>query len=81
MKCKRENDGRKADHQTLQLMRMQAIKAIQGGQSATEVATADGINRQTIYRWMANYLSGERKALLAKLIPGCPSKLSDQQMR
>ena len=26
------------DHHTLQVMRMQAIKALQGGQSATEVA-------------------------------------------
>ena len=32
------------------VMRMQAIKAVQGGQSATEVAKADGVNRQTIYR-------------------------------
>jgi hypothetical protein len=47
MKCKPEND--EYDHQTLQLMRMQAIKAIQGGQSATEVTKAGGINRQAIY--------------------------------
>ena len=39
MKCKPEND--EYDHQTLQLMRMQAIKAIQGGQSATEVTKAE----------------------------------------
>ena len=77
MKCKRENDGRKSDHQTLQLMRMQAIKAIQVGQSATEVAKADGINRQTIYRWMANYLCRGSRALLAKPILGRPPKLSD----
>ena len=38
------------DHHTLQLIRMQAIKAVQGGQSATKLAKADGINRQTIYR-------------------------------
>ena len=81
MKCNRENDGRKYDHHTLQVMRMQAIKAVQGGQSATEVAKAYGINRQTIYRWMANYLSGGQEALLAKPIPGRPSKLSDKQMR
>ena len=72
MKCNRENDGRKYDHHTLQVMRMQAIKAVQGGQSATEVAKADGINRQTIYRWMANCLSGGQKVLLAKPIPGHP---------
>jgi hypothetical protein len=45
MKCKRENDGRKADHQTLQLMPMQAIKAVQGGQSATDLAKAYGTCR------------------------------------
>ncbi len=27
MKCKRQSDGRKLDHHTLQMMRMQAIKA------------------------------------------------------
>jgi len=81
MKCKRDNDGRKYDHHTLQVMRMQAIKAVQGGQSATDVAKAYGINRQTIYRWMANYLSGGQKALQAKPIPGRPSKLSEKQMR
>jgi transposase len=81
MKCKRENDGRKYDHHTLQVMRMQAIKAVQGGQSATEVAKAYGINRQTIYRWMSNYLSGGQNALLAKPISGRPSKLSEKQMK
>jgi len=43
----RDNDGRKYDHHTLQVMRMQAIKAVQGGQSATDVAKTLGINRQT----------------------------------
>ena len=81
MKCKRDNDGRKYDHQTLQAMRMQAIKAVQGGQSATDVAKALGINRQTIYRWMANYLSGGQKALVAKPIPGRPPKLTTEQMQ
>ena len=42
MKCKPENDGRKYDHHTLQLMRMQAIKTVQGGQSATKLAEAYG---------------------------------------
>jgi len=81
MKCKRDNDGRKYDHHTLQVMRMQAIKAVQGGQSATDVAKTLGINRQTIYRWMANYLSGGQKALKAKPIPGRPPKLTPEQMQ
>ena len=77
MKCKRENDGRKYDHHTFQLMRMQGNQGRTGGQSTTKPAKAYGINRQTIYRWMANYLCGGPKARLAKPIPGRPSKLSD----
>lgn len=60
---------------------MQAIKAVQEGQSATDVAKTLGINRQTIYRWMANYLSGGQKALQAKPISGRPSKLTEDQMQ
>ena len=81
MKCKRDNDGRKYDHQTLQAMRMQAVKAIRGGQSATEVAKAFGINRRTVYGWMAKYISGGQNALKAKPIPGRPSKLTTEQMQ
>ncbi|MGB0713497.1 MAG: helix-turn-helix domain-containing protein, partial [Gammaproteobacteria bacterium] len=81
MKCKRDNDGRKYDHQTLEAMRLQAIKAIRNGQSATEVAKAFGINRRTVYGWMAKYLSGGQKALKAKPIPGRPSKLTTEQMQ
>ena len=40
-----EMQTRKADHQTLQLMPMQAIKAVQGGQSATDLAKAYGTCR------------------------------------
>jgi len=60
---------------------MQTIKAVQGGQSATDVAKTLGINRQTIYRWMANYLSGGQKELEAKPIPGRPPKLTEEQMQ
>jgi len=60
---------------------MQAIKAVQSGQSATDVAKNLGINRQTIYRWMANYLSEGQKALEAKPIPGRPLKSTEEQMQ
>jgi transposase len=64
-----------------QAMRMQAVKAIQGGPSATEVAKAFGIYRRTVYGWMAKYLSGGQNALKAIPIPGRPSKLSTEQMQ
>lgn len=81
MKCKRDNDGRKYDHQTLEAMRLQAIKAIRGGQSATEVAKAFGVNRRTVYGWMAKYLAGGQQALKAKPISGRPPKLTPEQMQ
>lgn len=81
MRCQRDNDGRKYDHHTLQTMRLRAVKAIRNGQSATEVAKAYGVNRRTVYGWMAKYLSGGQQALMAKPIPGRPSKLSTEEMQ
>lgn len=81
MKCKRSNDGRKYDHQTLQSMRLRAVKAIREGQSATEIAKAYGINRRTVYGWMAKYLNGGQNALMAKPISGRPPKITPEQMQ
>lgn len=80
MKCKRETDGRRHDHHTLQVMRQQAVKALQNGETVASVATVLGVNRRTIYRWMAQYIDGGQKALLAKPISGRPSKITEEQM-
>lgn len=81
MKCKRTSDGRSLDHHTLQVMRQQAVKAIQQGESATSVAKAYGVNPRTVFRWLADYASGGQKALLAKPIPGRPQKVTADEMR
>lgn len=80
MKCKRDSDGRKLDHVSLQTMRNQAVKAVRNGQTAQSVADAYGLNIRTVFRWLAAYASGGQKALQAKPIPGRPSKLTGEQM-
>jgi len=73
MRCKRTSDGRSHDHHTLQIMRQQAVKAVREGQPVESVAAAFGVNKRSVFRWLAAFL-------LAKPIPGRPSKLSQEQM-
>jgi len=49
-------------------------------ESAEAVARGLGINRRTIYRWLAAYHAGGEDALTAKPIPGAPPKLDAKQM-
>lgn len=80
MKCKRKSDGRTLDHHALQVMRQQAVKAVRDGQDAASVAHAHGVNRRTVYRWVADYTNGGQQALLAKPIPGRPSKITEDEL-
>lgn len=80
MKCKRDSDGRKLDHVSLQTMRNQAVKAVRAGQTVQSVADAYGLNIRTVFRWLAAYAGGGQKALQAKPIPGRPWKLTGEQM-
>ncbi len=81
MKCKRESDGRKLDHVSLQTMRTQAVKAVKSGQSVQSVADAYGMNVRSVFRWLADYAAGGQKALQAKPIPGRPPLLNAKEMR
>lgn len=80
MKCKRSSDGRAVDHHTLQVMRQQAVKAVREGQTVQSVAAAFGVNQRSVFRWLADFASGGQNALLAKPIPGRPTKLSAEQI-
>ena len=81
MKCKRDSDGRKLDHGSLQSMRMQAVTAVKRGQPVAQVAAAYGVNERSVYRWLAAFAEGGQQALRAKPIPGRPPKLSDEHLR
>jgi transposase len=74
MKCKRLSDARAHDHHTLQVMRQQAVKAVRHGETADSVSKAMGVNIRTVFRWLADFSVGGQSALLAKPIPGRPTK-------
>ena len=80
MKCKRETDGREFDRNTLQIIRQQAIKAVNNGLTVNAVAQAFGVNIRTVFRWLSDYACGGQNALLGKTPPGPKPKLDPDQM-
>lgn len=80
MRCKKTIDARAYSHETLEQLRRDAVKRVEAGESPEAVAAGLGINRRTIYRWLQVYHEGGQDALVAKPIPGAPTKLSQQQM-
>lgn len=77
----RENDGRKLSHDTLEELRIRAVKAVEGGESPERVVATLGFSRPRIYEWLAAYREGGIEALRAKPIPGRPQKLDGSAMR
>jgi transposase len=76
----REDDGRKLSHKTLEEMRLRAVRQVQEGARPDDVAAALGLNRSTVFAWVAAFRSGGRAALLAKPVPGRPPKLTARQL-
>ncbi len=77
----RDDDGRKLDHSTLEQIRKRAVGAVLRGEHPEDVAAAIGMTRGTVYSWVALHRAGGDAALLAKPIPGRPTKLSREQRR
>jgi transposase len=77
----RKDDARRLDHTTLEAMRERAVRCVQGGESPEVVAKALGINRTTIYEWLAAYRRGGWGALKAKPVPGRPPKLDGGKLQ
>lgn len=69
------NDARKLGHKTFTELRKRAVASVQDNQSPEIVAKALGIDRRTIYGWLARYRYGGWDALNAKKRGGRPPKL------
>jgi transposase len=77
----RDTDGRKLTHGVLEALRIRAVYRIEQGESPETVINALGMNRRTIYRWIALYREGGTEALKARPLFGRPLKLSGTQLR
>lgn len=51
-------DGRKLSHEKLEEIRFQAVRAVQDGQSPTEVARSLGLYVNRVFIWLAAYRTG-----------------------
>ena len=80
MKCNRSSDSLAHDHRTLQVMRQQAVKAVRNDEMADSVSKAMGVNIRKVFRWLADFSMVGQSALLTRPIPGCPTKLSADEM-
>src|ERR1700756_14094 len=68
----RQNDARQLSHDMLEDMRRRAVMAVQEGQSPEAVGKAFGLNRTTIYDWLAEYRRGGWGGVKGKPLAGRP---------
>jgi transposase len=77
----RTNDARSLDHATLEAMRERAVRSVQNGENPEVVARVIGVNRSTMYGWLAQYRRGGWRALKAKPLFGRPPKLDGKKLK
>jgi transposase len=77
----RSMDARRLTHTTLNELRKRGVWSVQDGQSPEAVARALGINRVTIYGWLARYREGGWGALDARKRGGRKPKLDAKAVR
>lgn len=74
-------DARRLDHKTLTELRRRGVASVQAGQSPEAVADALGVNRVTVYGWLALYREGGWDALQARKRGGRRRKLDAKALR
>lgn len=62
-------------------MRERAVRSVQNGESPEVVARIIGVNRSTMYGWLAQYRKGGWGALKAKPLFGRPPKLDGRKLK
>jgi transposase len=81
MKKVRQTDCRGLKHDELTLLRKRAEQAVQAGESHEVVSKTYGINRTTIYDWLAAYRRGGWHALEARKRGGRHAKLNGKALK
>ncbi len=77
----RKDDARRLDHRTLEEIRIRAVRKVQAGESPETVSQVLGLNRTTIYDWLAKYRQGGWQALKSKPTLGPKPKLNGKQIK
>ncbi len=77
----KELDGRKLDQQTLEAIRVRAVKQVEAGESQEVVIDALGLSRACIYNWITKYREGGLDALKVKPLDGRPTRITGIQIR
>src|ERR1700730_10226608 len=77
----RDNDARRLDHRTLETMRERVVRQVQEGESPEAIARVLGLNRSTVYGWLARYRRGGWNGLKAKPLFGRPPKLDGRALK
>ena len=77
----RKDDARKLDRKTQEALRIRAVKKIRDGESPEVVAQAIGVNRTTVYDWLAKHRDGGISALKERKAPGRAPKLDGKKIK
>jgi len=72
-------DGRALSHETLETIRMMAVRRVREGAIPSEVIQSYGLCRTTIYRWLRAHRRWGDAALKSRPSPGRPCTLTDKE--